>query len=33
MNDTIAEVLRDHADDDVHIERLLGAVHAGARTV
>src|SRR5690348_13557723 len=31
MNDTIADVLREHADDDVHIERLLGAVHAGVR--
>ncbi len=31
MNDTIAEVLRAHADDDVHVERLLSAVHTGVR--
>jgi hypothetical protein len=31
MNDTIETVLREHADDDVHIEHLLTAVHAGVR--
>ena len=31
MNETISAVLREHADGDIHIERLLGAVHAGAR--
>jgi len=31
MNETISAALRDHADGDIHIERLLGAVHAGAR--
>jgi hypothetical protein len=31
MNDTIETVLREHADDDIHIERLLTAVHAGVR--
>lgn len=31
MNETISSVLREHADGDIHIERLLGAVHAGAR--
>jgi len=31
VNETISSVLRDHADGDIHIERLLGAVHAGAR--
>lgn len=31
MNETISSVLHDHADGDIHIERLLGAVHAGAR--
>jgi hypothetical protein len=31
MNETISAALRDHADGDIHIERLLDAVHAGAR--
>ncbi len=31
MNTNISAVLHEHADDDVHIERLLGAVHAGVR--
>jgi hypothetical protein len=31
MNETLSTVLREHADGDVHIERLLGAVHAGVR--
>jgi hypothetical protein len=31
MNETISAALRDHADGDIHIERLLSAVHAGAR--
>jgi hypothetical protein len=31
MNETISTALRDHADGDIHIERLLSAVHAGAR--
>jgi hypothetical protein len=31
MTETISASLREHADGDVHIERLLGAVHAGAR--
>ena len=31
MNETISAALREHADGDIHIERLLDAVHAGAR--
>jgi hypothetical protein len=31
MTETISSVLHEYADGDVHIERLLGAVHAGAR--
>jgi len=31
MNETITATLREHAEGDIHIDRLLGAVHAGAR--
>jgi hypothetical protein len=31
MSQTISRVLDEHADDDVHIERLLAAVHVGVR--
>jgi len=31
VNAIIETVLREHADEDIHIERLLTAVHAGAR--
>jgi hypothetical protein len=31
MNETITAALREHAQGDIHIDRLLGAVHAGAR--
>src|SRR5206468_2278431 len=30
MTDTISAVLREHAEGDIHIERLLGAVRTGA---
>jgi hypothetical protein len=31
MNETISSVLREHADGDIHIERLLGAVYTSVR--
>jgi hypothetical protein len=31
MNEIISAALRENADNDVHIEQLLGAVHAGVR--
>jgi hypothetical protein len=31
MSDPISTVLHDHAEGDVHVERLINAVHAGAR--
>jgi hypothetical protein len=31
MNETITAALREHAEGDIHIDRLLGAVRAGAR--